>query len=77
MFALARIFGNIPEDLFSRSDEQAIFRAVAKAGLGPKLLVCHFARSLWRAGGIIPEVLHGCLVCCAGSLNSAHQRWRS
>ncbi len=40
MFALARVFGNIPEDLFSRSDEQAIFRAVAKAGLGPKLLVC-------------------------------------
>ena len=40
MFALARVFGNIPEDLFSRSDEQSIFRAVAKAGLGPKLLVC-------------------------------------
>ena len=42
VFALARVFGNIPEDLFSRSDEQAIFRAVAKAGLGPKLLVRRF-----------------------------------
>ena len=39
VFALARVFGNIPEDLFSRSDEQAIFRAVAKAG--------PWARSCW------------------------------
>ena len=39
LFALARVFGNVPEALFSRSDEQNIFRAVAKAGLGPRLLV--------------------------------------
>lgn len=39
LFALARVFGNVPDALFSRSDEQRIFRAVAKAGLGPRLLV--------------------------------------
>lgn len=39
LFALARVFGNIPDDLFSRDYEQMIFRTVARAGMGPKLLV--------------------------------------
>jgi hypothetical protein len=39
LFALARVFGNIPDDLFSRSYEAMIFRTVARAGMGPKLLV--------------------------------------
>lgn len=39
LFALARVFGNIPDDLFSREYEQMIFRTVARAGMGPKLLV--------------------------------------
>ena len=53
MFALARVFGNIPEDLFSRSDEQAIFRAVAKAGLGPKLLVGFAACCMTRESRLL------------------------
>lgn len=39
LFALARVFGNIPDDLFSRAYEAMIFRTVARAGMGPKLLV--------------------------------------
>lgn len=39
LFALARVFGNTPEDLFSRDYEQMIFKTVAHAGMGPKLLV--------------------------------------
>lgn len=39
LFALARVFGNIPDDLFSRAYESMIFRTVARAGMGPKLLV--------------------------------------
>ena len=39
LFALARVFGNIPDDLFSREYEQMIFRTVARAGMGPQLLV--------------------------------------
>ena len=41
LFALARVFGDIPDDLFSRDFEQMIFRTVARAGMGPKLLVLH------------------------------------
>ena len=55
-FVLVRIFGS-SDALFSREDEQRIFRQVAEAGLGPKLLVrrrplhaCHapvFMRRAW------------------------------
>ena len=37
-YVLARVFGTSGA-LFDRSEEQAIFAAVAQAGLGPKLLV--------------------------------------
>lgn len=37
-YVLARIFGT-NDALFSRDDEQRIFRQVAEVGLGPKLLV--------------------------------------
>jgi hypothetical protein len=37
-FVLVRIFGT-NDALFSRDDEQRIFRQVAEVGLGPKLLV--------------------------------------
>ncbi len=37
-YVLARIFGGT-EGLFAREEEQRIFAGVAKAGLGPKLLV--------------------------------------
>jgi hypothetical protein len=37
-FVLVRIFGS-SDALFSREDEQRIFRQVAEAKLGPKLLV--------------------------------------
>ncbi len=63
LFALARVFGNIPDDLFSRDYEQMIFRTVARAGMGPKLLV----RSLPRHridGKCICAAVHGC--CPAG-----------
>ena len=35
---LVRVFGEV-DALFSREDEQRIFAAVARAGLGPRLLV--------------------------------------
>ncbi len=46
LFALARVFGNIPDDLFSRSYEAMIFRTVARAGMGPKLLVSAAPRAI-------------------------------
>lgn len=45
---LARVFGEV-DALFSREDEQRIFAAVARAGLGPRLLVRHFVQALSSA----------------------------
>ncbi len=39
LFALARVFGNIPTALISRDYEQMVFRTVARAGMGPQPLV--------------------------------------
>lgn len=51
-YVLARIFGT-NDALFSRDDEQHIFRQVAEVGLGPKLLVCTATEatpwSLWSS----------------------------
>lgn len=67
LFALARVFGNIPDDLFSRDYEQMIFRTVARAGMGPKLLV----RSLLHHridGKCSCAAVHGCCPCGTASV---------
>jgi len=72
-FVLVRVFGEA-DALFSRSDEQCIFAAVARAGLGPRLLAR--ARAALR-----PPAAHGAAAALTrgarGRRASATGAWRS
>lgn len=52
-YVLVRIFGT-NDALFSRDDEQDIFRRVAAVGLGPKLLVSPVCRCTSQSCSHIP-----------------------